>query len=745
MEQLIIVSNRLPVKIEKKVNSFEVRMSSGGLVSALSSLFENERFVKWIGVADFKPETWKSYKEINPAGTEKIEPLFINKSTYQLYYNGFSNTVIWPLFHYFPSYAEYIEGFYQAYKEVNQSFAKSISEVAKSGATVWIHDYHLMLLPKLLRELRPDLTIGFFLHIPFPSYEILKHIPNEWRSEILQSLICSDTVGFHISEYVTHFKRSIGYFLGQTISDNRILTDDRVCLIKQYPISVDFEKFNSSFNNDQVVKGRNLIRQKNKQTKIIFSVDRLDYTKGVINRLQAFESFLHAYPQYREKVVFVINVVPSRDEISKYVKRKKLIEENIGRINGLYGNIHWQPIIYQYRHLTFSQLNAFYTAADIALVTPLRDGMNLVAKEFVASRKDLKGVLVLSEFAGAAAELTEAILVNPNDIQSMKQGLLEALDLTDDEQKSRMSKMQGHLRQNDIIKWLNATLGDLQKAKKHNVIKQPSILSFDEKNELIEKYRKSKRRLLLLDYDGTLTPYCTRPKDAVPSNALLENLKELALQPENHVVLISGRQSQELDRWFSGCGISLISEHGAAYKLNHEEWKTVNNTKLKWEAVVEDLFKRFCLQYPDTFIERKEYSIAFHYRALDAKSSEKLKTELSREILMLDVSNYISTVLGSRVIEVKSAGIDKGTITSTFLRNNTYDFILGIGDDTTDEDMFAVLADHDAYSIKVGITPTLAKRNLIGVSNVLSLLNQLSNIRSNAFVMTASVNELPKL
>lgn len=730
MKNLIIVSNRLPFRIDKRENRYEIKRSSGGLVSALQSMPANGMNMTWVGIADFKKESWNSVKDDLNGSGYKLVPVFADRKKYHSYYDGFSNTLLWPLFHYFPSYAEYDEADHQAYKEINTLFAEQISEIAQPGDTVWVHDYHLLLLPKFLKERRPDLRIGFFLHIPFPSYEIFKLIPGEWRNEILEGMISADVLGFHTPEYVSHFKRSLAYFSGITAVNDEIQQKEHTCVIRSVPISVDFNKFNAAYSLPAVERGRNTIRHKCGNAKIIFSVDRLDYTKGVMHRLLAYESLLENHPEYREKVVFVINVVPSRDQISKYAERKRMIEENIGRINGLYGNIHWQPVIYQYRHLTFNQLMSFYTVADVALITPMRDGMNLVAKEFIASRKDKRGVLILSEFAGAASELKNAILVNPNDMQALKNGIIKALSVSEEEKQKKMETMREVVRQNDIHKWIGSFMDDLKRSGNRNDHFKPHILTFDEKVELFNTYRTTRSRLLLFDYDGTLVPYFTKPEEALPGDKLKLLLNELNQQAENEVVIVSGRDAVTLEKWFGDTELSIVAEHGALYKRKNESWKKIIHNTIDWKEDVRKAFEKITRKYPDTFIERKTYSIALHYRAVNPAFVPDIITEAGKELMLLDTHNF-NVIYGNSVIEVKDPEVDKGNIVSRIIEEGNYDFILALGDDVTDEDMFSALQMKDnCYTMKVGIVPTRAKCNLIGVNHALSLLDQLNQYRS---------------
>lgn len=727
--KLIIVSNRLPFKIEKKGGKYEIRQSSGGLVSAIKSL-PKETGIVWIGAADFKEEAWLDYNRTSTGSDYQIVPLFLDKKTERLYYNGFSNTMIWPLFHYFPSFAEYDSEYYSAYKDINRQFAEKIKAIAGVEDHIWIHDYHLMLVPGFLKQGPRPLSSSFFLHIPFPSYEIMKLIPEDWRNEILNSLLSADVVGFHTKEYVSHFKTSLSFFLGSECNNGFVNLSGHTTLIKDYPISIDYRQFNSAYDDAEVQKGRALIRQKYSNARIIFSLDRLDYSKGVINRLLAYEKLIQSTLSVRGQVVFIINVVPSREEISKYAERKKMIEENISRINGLYGSIHWQPIIYQYRHLNFTDLMACYTACDVALVTPLRDGMNLVAKEFVASRKDKKGVLILSEFAGASNELNGAILVNPNDLDLMQSAILKAIRLKPAEQEVRLSDMQQHLMHYDINMWLEDYMRDMRQVKTQNIGAAPKIMSFEDKIKIFEAYKAARKRLILLDYDGTLIRFYNRPEEAVPGEVIRELLHRLTGNPLNRVVLVSGRDAATLKQWFGSTGVDIAAEHGSMY-LRHAEGKNIPYALAPlWKADVKALMQKYTEQVPGSFIEEKDYTVAWHYRAVEDITVETSKLKLSKELMILNEKKEFDILAGNKVLEVKSAGVNKGKFVSGLMQSEEFDFVVALGDDVTDEDMFSVLTSENHYSIKVGLSSTNAKFNLININNVLSFLDQMSSFKN---------------
>lgn len=724
--KLIIVSNRLPFKIEKKYERYEIRQSSGGLVSAIQSI-PRELEVLWIGVADFKEDVWLEYKKNSRGNNHNIEPIFVDRKIGKLYYDGFSNTTIWPLFHYFPSFAEYHIEFYQAYCEVNRIFSEKIKAIASEEDLIWIHDYHLMLLPGYLKEEPKPLSSSFFLHIPFPSYELVKLIPEDWRNEIIRSLISADVIGFQTQEYVSHFKKSLSFFLGKECISNTVYVNGHSSVIKEYPISIDFDQFHSAFDLPGVVKGRNGIRKKHGATKIIFSLDRLDYSKGVINRLLAYEDLIRSNPSLRGKIVFVINVIPSREQISKYAERKRMIEENISRINGLYGYIQWQPIIYQYQHLTVNELLSCYTACDVALVTPLRDGMNLVAKEFVASRRDLRGSLILSEFAGAANELRGAILVNPNDNSAMQRAISKAIYLSEAEQEERLIGMQKHLKTHDVKAWSSTYIGDLKDAKIRNKGARPNILSFEDKINILETYKAANKRLILLDYDGTLVRFYNKPEDALPGEIIKDLLSRLAENERNKVVIISGRDAFTLNDWFGKLGVDIAAEHGVLYKqANSNSWQSPGKIPTGWKNEIRELMQSYVDILPGSFIEEKEYTIVWHYRAVEDITVDTIKLKLTKAILAVNTKDEFEVLSGHKIVEVRSTHVNKGKVITDLLHSQPFDFVLALGDDITDEDMFRALTGKNHYSIKVGIAHTSARYNILNINSVLSFLDQLS-------------------
>lgn len=731
MGRLIIISNRLPFSIAKDEGRTTLRQSSGGLVSAIKGYFESgavreEEITEkmWVGVSDFPEEEWSAIAKESSNLDFSVVPLFVDNTVYKDYYNGFSNSVIWPLFHYFPSLAQYQGSYFEAYTTINKFFADQLIPLLQPGDTIWIHDYQLMLLPEMLRAEQPDAAIGFFLHIPFPSYEIFRLLPVEWKAALLRGVMGSDLIGFHTHDYVQHFIQSVKMILGADSYFHTIQYQDRLVKIDLFPIGIDYKKFNKAAYDPEVLDYRNRIKKNFDGKKIIFSVDRLDYTKGLMDRLNGFDYFLEQYPEWRGKVVFILNMVPSRDEIQAYTERKRMIEEKIGTINGKFSSISWQPVIYRYNHLPFTELSALYQAADAALITPLRDGMNLVAKEYVASSATQKGVLILSELAGAASELNEALLVNPTDISDVASAINKALTMPLPEQRHRMALMQQRLSDYDVVKWVNDFLDQLANIKKEQHMQRTRILDDKVMEMLHQHYQQAENRCLLLDYDGTLVPFARLPEEAVPGADLKKLLRLLAGDPKNNVVIISGREAATLDKWLGDLPISLVAEHGAAYRWKNDQWQQAVAVSDQWKNEIRPIMQMFVTRCVGSFIEEKTNTIAWHYRNTHPDLGFNRSRELINNLSQLLQNTMFQVLDGNKVVEVRMAGFDKGVMAQRIVNEQNPDFVICIGDDTTDEDMFKALKDR-AFNIKVSGGATAAQYSVFSQRRVLQLLNNL--------------------
>lgn len=733
--RIIIVSNRLPIHVSEKNGKYIVTQSSGGLVSSMASYLQRNdpkkgtrvgKLTQWVGCADISKSKFEELlheKKLRNSNFE-LNPVYIPDKTKDKYYNGFCNNTIWPLFHYFPSYVKYDTESYRHYCLANELFYKKIMDIYQPGDLIWIHDYHLMPLAGLLRKSLPDAAIGFFLHIPFPSFELFRVLPEDWRVDILNGLLGADLIGFHTNDYMQHFLKSVQNLLGYENVLGKLIVGHRSVMVDTFPISIDFNKFNLASNKAEVFDEANAIKKRLQGQQIIISVDRLDYTKAITNRLESFELFLEKYPAYREKVSYILVVVPSRDLILKYKENKKEIEHMVSGINGKYGSVAWTPVIYQYKSLDFTKLTGLYFAADLALITPLRDGMNLVCKEFVSTRLEKRGVLILSETAGASSELTEAIIVNPADRNQIANAILNALSMPYDEQISRNESMQSRIKTYDVVKWVEDFITQLMLQK--TVQEKLKVKEITQKvtEKVLMQYNKAVKRLILLDYDGTLTPIVKHPNLAAPSKDILQLIGDLANDKNNEVVLISGRSKEVLDKWFPEANFAKVAEHGGFYKAKGEGWINEAKESINWKAPVFKIMDYYLTRSPGAFIEEKELSVAWHYRNVKKELGFIRAQELYNELKNLSMHMKFNVLEGTMVIEARVRGVNKGIITKTLLQKDDYDFILAIGDDKTDEEMFEVIPSL-GISIRVGLTQSLAKYNFSLQSDVPIFLKKL--------------------
>lgn len=729
MSRLIIISNRLPFSVETIEDTVKLRQSSGGLVSALKSYFEkntrgsNEFTEKiWVGSADFSQVEWEQSQN-NLQGIDfTIEPLFIEEDIYNNYYNGFSNSTIWPLFHYFPSLTSFTKEHYDDYYKVNQLFADKIAALLQPGDVVWVHDYQLMILPGLLRKSTPHATIGFFLHIPFPSYELFRLLPRTWKQSILNGILGADLVGFHTIDYAQHFIQSVKMLLGVDNQYNSVQVNDRLVKIDLFPIGIDFKKFKEAVETPDVLAYHDELKNSFGDKKIVFSVDRLDYTKGLNYRLAGYENFLERYPEWREKVIFILNIIPSRNVIPTYMERKRMIEEQVSTINGRFSTIQWQPLIYRFNHLPFNELCGLYRVADVGLITPLRDGMNLVAKEFVACSKE-NGVLILSELAGAASELNEAILVNPTDTGEMGNAIATALSMPLDEQKSRMKLMQTRLSDYDVERWVNDYLDQLTSVKQQQEKLKVKLIDEKISDKIAAAYTRATKRCILLDYDGTLAPFTKIPSQAAPAKELIGFLQQLAADKQNEVVIISGRDAKTLENWLGDLDINFVAEHGVYIRYKGGQWQTQTSVSPEWKDKIRPMLQSYVTRCVGSLMEEKENTLTWHYRNTHPGLGFTRSRELLNNLLQLTANTPVQVIDGNKVLEVRLTGVDKGITALKLINQFNPDFAFCIGDDTTDEDMFKAL-ENRAYTIKIGSGSTSADYNILSQSDVLPFLQK---------------------
>jgi trehalose 6-phosphate synthase/phosphatase len=731
-KRLVIAAYRLPFKFTETKKGYKAVQNSGGLVSAILSLSENFRNsnsigadtkIVWTGTGENLPENFSS-KEFNNENFD-ITPVDIPKHLNDLYYGGFCNDLIWPLFHYFPSYSIFNPKYFEAYREANAIFCDAIIKKLKPGDFVWVHDYQLMLLPEMIRKKSPDTTLGFFLHIPFPSFEIFRLLPRSWREIIIDGLLGADLIGFHTNDYAQHFIKSVKRTTGFECRNNVILTHNKLVKADAFPIGIDYKKFHTACLDKKVLDEKHKIRENLSAQRLIFSVDRLDYSKGLLFRLKGFETFLEKYPKWHTKVIFNMVVVPSRVNVEKYKEMKKEIESTVGRINGKYSTLGWRPIIYQYKSLTFNEMVALYDLSDVGLITPLRDGMNLVAKEYIACQIENEGVLILSEMTGAAAELNEAIIINPYDNNEMSEAISKALEMEPSEKHTRLNRMQNRISSYNVFTWAYDFFNQTYEIKKQQELTNVRLISKKLAGQIISDYRKSSRRILFLDYDGTLVSFTNYPELTVLDNLTVEIIQKLSNDLKNQIVIISGRSKDFLERQFSGINVTLVAEHGYFIKIPNKSWKARTETDPEWKKAILPILNEYVSRCNGTFIEEKTGSIAWHYRNADSDFAQLRLHELRDDLTEIIRHKTDFEILeGNKVLEVKSGKYDKGQAAINLMKNNNFDFILAAGDDRTDETLFRVMPEN-ANSIRVGLSPSTAKYNIPDFSGFLIFLKSL--------------------
>jgi trehalose 6-phosphate synthase/phosphatase len=721
MARLLIVSNRLPVTLRADERGVSLERSSGGVATGLCGPHESGDGL-WIGWPGDVAAVDAARRELldQRLAELRLVPVYLSPEAVERYYEGFSNGILWPLFHYLSNQLPLAIENWDAYEAANERFAEVVAERHRPGDLVWVHDYQLMLVPEQLRRRVPGARIGFFLHIPFPASEVFRTLPH--RERLLRGLLGADLIGFHTASYMRHFESSLLRLLGVSTQLGRVQVDGREVHLGVFPLGIDVQAF-ATLAADPSLDAEVQKLRGGADAKLLLGVDRLDYTKGIPRRLLAFERLLERHPELCGRLRLLQVAVPSREGVKAYREFRDETDALIGRIHGAFATPHWVPIHYLHHSVSPRELVALYRAADVMLVTPLRDGMNLVAKEFVASRTDEDGVLVLSEFAGAASEMAEAIHVNPFDIDGTAEAYHRALTMPPAQRRARMRSLRKRVATNDVQRWLRRFLAALEAVPTGSATapSPPSAIA-----SVVERLRKAPRLLLLLDYDGTLVPFAPTPELAAPDPPVMELLSALARRPGTEVHVISGRSRETLEAWLGEAPVDLHAEHGYWSRARAEaRWTSSELPPPEWRDAVLAIFEDFATRTPGSLIEEKTASLAWHYRSADPEFGEVQARELLvhlREIL----SNVpVEIVPGNKVIEARPHGIHKGCIVQRLLPAiQVGTAILALGDDRTDEDLFAALPE-DAFAIHVGPTASRAPLRLASVSEVRRLLHSL--------------------
>lgn len=731
--RLLLVSNRAPVTVERTPGGFTFRPSVGGLATGLASYIahldgsgpiESSLWIGWPGTMAEEEEREELTSRLREGFD--TQPVFLTDRQVDDYYLGFCNATIWPLFHYFQSLAVTDKATWNSYVEVNKAFLASVLAVARPDDLIWVQDYQLMLLPGLIREEMPQVGIGYFLHIPFPSYEIFRQLPRDWAKSILEGILGSDVVGFHTHDYTQHFLRTVLKILGRDNHLGEIALESHTVKVATFPMGIDFDSFSRTADKEEVAHQAEVIRADAAvQGKMLISIDRLDYTKGITNSLLAYELFLEQNPRWLQKVVLAMVVVPSRTDVEEYSKIKTEIDTVVGRVNGRFGDVHWTPILYQYGELPFEALVAMYVAGDVNMVTPKRDGMNLIAKEYLAARNDLSGALILSETAGAACELREAYIVNPENVEEIAENISRALEAEPAAQAASNKLMRSRIRSYDVRAWAGDMIESVLAVKVGQSEAEAKRLTMAERNLMLSEFINASRRLLLLDYDGTLVPLASTPMEAIPDEALMQLLNDLSKDPRNTIALISGRARFTMEALFGAKGINLVAEHGAWKKMAGSEWETAPGVRSEWKGEIVGVLQRYVETLPGSMIEEKEFSVAWHYRKADPEAGLEMQRELVYELYDLTANNALQVVQGSKVVEVRNSGVDKGTAVAGAFDLEDYDFVLVIGDDRTDEDMFSAVP-AASHTVKIGVQQTGARHAVPDQRSARGLLGEIA-------------------
>lgn len=639
------------------------------------------------------------------------------------FYEGYPNQAVWPLFHYLPTHLKFTPEAWNAYVEANRIFCDAVVRRARPGDLIWVHDYHLMLLPSMLREAMPEARIGFFLHIPFPSSEIFGLLPH--RDEVLRGLLGADLVAFHTHRHLQHFRSSLLRLLGLESRIGEVELGDRVVRMEAMPIGIAPDDFRPCEASEHRLA--ELRRQYDRQ-RVLVAVDRLDYTKGIPERLRSYRRLLETTPELCGSVVLIQIAVPSREGIDTYQDLRREVNELVGEINGKLGTAAWTPIVYINRSVDKTELVALYRLADVGWVTPLRDGMNLVAKEYAAAKPEGDGVLVLSEFAGAAAEMGEAFLVNPLDEEQMAEAVGRALQLDPEERRERMRALHERVVRNNVFTWGERFLETLRKAAAERAKAESQRPRALDTAAVEAHYRRSKKRLLLLDYDGTLVGFAVLPGRATPPPELRATLRTLAADTNNCVVLVSGRRAADLEGWFGNVpGLLLAAEHGATLRAGGA-WEPAGAFgPADWKQTVRPILEHFVIRTPGSFVEEKEHALVWHYRMAEPEFGEWLAHELVEMLESMLAETELRAFRGNKIVEVKPMWANKGHLVERILALwPDPDFRLAIGDDRTDEDLFARM-DPDAWTVHVGGGATRARFTLPDVKAVRGLLERLAD------------------
>lgn len=682
--------------------------------------------------------------------TDRIIPIFLDKKSHG-HYEGYCKEVLWPLFHYIV-WANATDGraekqFWADYVAVNQQFADTIVKNYQPGDLICVHDYHLLLVPEMIRSKLPDATIGLFFHATMPSSEILRCLTT--RNDILKGMLGSTLVGFQTYSYARHFISSCARILGCESTQVGINYNGHHVAVGAFPIGIDSDRVLAYCKQPGVEPKMAAIREMYAGKKIIIGRDKLDSTKGVLQKLNAFEQFLNRYPEWRNKVVLIQVATPTHGDHGK-LERK--ISEAVNHINSTFGSLEFTPVHYFHQDIDRDEYYALLSVADVGLITCIRDGMNTTSFEFIMCQHKTHSPLILSEFAGTAGSLSAAILVNPWDYAGVAKAINDALNMSPEDKLTRHQQLYNHVTSHTASFWAHSFVTHLISVSEQQALQSHRTPAL-ETSVLVKDYAKAKKRLLLFDYDGTLTPIVATPSAAKPSREMLDCLQTLCNDPRNIVWVISGRDQKTLDEWLGQVrGLAFSAEHGCYIKLpNSDEWSNiVDDVDMSWKQDVREIFTYYTERTQGSFIENKNSSITWHYRLADAVYGEFQAKECQNHLENAIVSKLpVEILVGKKNLEVRPMSINKGEIVKKILSQHPdADLAICAGDDRTDEDMFKALntvyhASLQQRSLKDQENPTSPKGSPTRTtrSPSIGLPSPLSNMNLSLYSITVGSPE----
>ncbi|WP_145198966.1 bifunctional alpha,alpha-trehalose-phosphate synthase (UDP-forming)/trehalose-phosphatase [Planctomycetes bacterium Poly30] len=718
--RLLLVSNRLPVKLKRtESGGWTAERTLGGLATGLSGPHQESGGV-WIGWPGVMTED-----EAIPADAQALlkglgfHGLGLSEEEHERYYLRASNRCIWPLLHGFVERVEFDREDWNTYRRVNQRFADAVCEEAQRGDTVFVQDFQLCLVPAMIREKRPDLRIGFFLHVPFPHTGIFRALPS--RAETLKGLLGADVIGFHTLEYLRCFRSAARRVLGVETTSHTVEYQARQVSLVAQPLGIDPTPWERPDDTPEIAEPLAELKAAAAGRKVLLGVERLDYTKGILERLTAFRDLLEERPELAEKVVFFQIAVPSRIEVDAYRDLKEKAEQLAGEINSRFGRVGVQPLHYQFHGVDPGRLTALYRVADVCVVTPLRDGLNLVAKEFVAARHQDDGVLLLSEFTGAAWELTEALHVNPYDLDAMKSAYVRALEMSPEEQAARMAPMRERVHRDDIHHWTRSMLDAIENSQRSSA---PELIEDEIQEDCLRRWGAASDRFLALDYDGTLRELQVDPLTATPAPELIERLEALVATPGNEVWIVSGRTLDFLTEHLGGTGVGFIGEHGRVARAPgaREPEQLVVTLDPSWKDRIRPMLESVTGRVHGSHVEEKPEGLAWHYRGAEPESAAWQAHELYQHLGEIMADENLEIMRGNKVLEIRPSGISKANGLATVLgrRAKAPDLVVIAGDDVTDESMFRAFP--EALSVLVGSRASSARFRVEAPENFRTLL-----------------------